>query len=105
MIVTDISVGSGLKMVSNDTYFDDRLKGSLFWDGTQQKFVLFDGSVFHQCSPKRHSIELNGEVQEIVNWAKVKMAKEKQLKKLMQSNVTIKKAVEQLEILLALCNE
>lgn len=66
----------------------------MLYNGSSQNIEVYDGSAWMTMTGTYPTIELSGDVQAVVNWARTKMAPEVKLRVL----AAVKKAQEQLDI-------
>lgn len=83
--------------------------GMVRYNGNNNNLEIYDGSGWMSVSTSYPTIELTGEVQSIIDWARIKRAEEAEWEKLASTNPTLqdaidtlKKAHEQVKILAAL---
>ena len=70
------------------------LVGQVRYNGSSQTMEVYDGSAWLTISSTYPTIELNGEVQMILNWARVKMAEEARIKELAAKHPTVADALQ-----------
>ena len=87
------------------------LVGQLRYNGASQNMEVYDGNTWLTMSSGYPTIELSGEVQAVLNWARTKMAEEYRIKELAAKHPTVadaleavKLAEEQVQIAAALCD-
>lgn len=73
------------------------LIGQMRYNGSTQTTEVYDGACWMPLTPAYPMIELSGEVQTILNWAKAKMVEESRLKQLATQYPSLKDALDQLE--------
>ena len=83
--------------------------GNMRYSGSSQSIEVFDGNNWLTLTGAHPSIELNGDVQYILNWARGKMAEEARIKELADKHLivadaleAVKQAEEQVKIVAAL---
>ena len=79
------------------------------YNGSSQNIEVYDGSAWMLMTGAYPTIELSGDVQAVVNWARTKMAREAELRMLATDNqsvadalAAVEKAQEQLEVVATL---
>lgn len=72
------------------------LIGTVRYNGSSQNLEVYDGNSWMIMTSSYPTVELSGEVQSILNWAKVKMVEEARLQQLAQDNATLKDALDAL---------
>lgn len=82
---------------NNTAASGNTLIGQMRYNGSNQTTEVYDGASWMPLTPAYPMIELSGEVQTILNWAKAKMAEEMQLKQLAQRHPSLQDALENLE--------
>lgn len=85
------------------------LIGQIRYNGSSQNMEVYDGSSWLTMAPAHPTVELSGEVQSILNWARIKMAEEARFKELADKHPSVAdalqavaKAEEQVRIVAAL---
>lgn len=114
-MIKTISPGPGINITGNGyntlPYIDMSRpsSGMVRYNGTLHHLEIYDGSIWVSVTPSYPTVELTGEVQSIIEWARQKRAEEAEWEKLATDNATLqdaidtlKKAQEQVRILSAL---
>ena len=118
-MIKNIVAGPGLNINNNHSGWPsfyssvsgtgNSLVGQLRYNGSSQNMEVYDGNLWITMAGSWPTIELNGEVQSVVNWAQDKMAEEAQIKELAAKHPAVadaleavKKAQEQVRIVTAL---
>jgi hypothetical protein len=85
------------------------LVGQMRYNGSSQNMEVYDGHVWLVMTSSYPTIELTPEIQSVLNWARMKMAEEAQIKELTAKHPTVadalaafEKAREQLDIVATL---
>ena len=73
--------------------------GMMRWNGNNNSIEVFDGSMnlWQQMQGKTADIQVSGDVQLTVNWAKKKIAEEMEWEKLAETNDAVKIALENMK--------
>jgi hypothetical protein len=73
--------------------------GMMRWNGNNNSIEVFDGSMclWQQMHGKTADIQVSGDVQLTVNWAKKKIAEEMEWEKLAETNDAVKIALENMK--------
>jgi hypothetical protein len=73
--------------------------GMMRWNGNNNSIEVFDGSMnlWQQMHGKTADIQVSGDVQLAVNWAKKKIAEELEWEKLAETNDAVKIALENMK--------
>jgi hypothetical protein len=81
------------------------------YNGSSQNLEVYDGTSWLMLQTAYPTIELNGDVQSVVNWARAKMAEEARAQELAAKHPTVADALqavaraeEQVKIAVALCD-
>lgn len=119
-MIKNISAGSGINVQNAystwPTFYtstsSNSLVGQVRYNGTTQHMEVYDGTTWLTMTSSYPTVELNGEVQSILQWARTKMAEEAELKALAEKHPALKdaidalhKAEEQVKIVSALVQE
>lgn len=67
--------------------------GMVRYNGNSQNFEIYDGSTWMTLSSGAATVSLDYEVQNILNWAKAKMAEEQRLNELADKHPTVADAL------------
>ena len=114
-MIKNITTGTGLQVSNNysswPSFYNtpgstgNTLIGQMRYNGSGQNREVYDGSAWMTITGTYPTIELSGDVQAVVNWARTKMAREVELRVLAANNPTVadalaavEKAQEQLDI-------
>lgn len=81
----------------NSTSSNNTLVGQVRYNGATQNMEVYDGMAWLSLPSAYPCIELSGEVQTILNWAKAKMAEELRLKQLATRHPSLQDALDQLQ--------
>jgi hypothetical protein len=91
-MIKNINVGAGLSIqnghstwpsfYNNSASNSNTLVGQMRYNGSAQCIEVYDGMVWLSMSTSFPTIELNGDVQLILNWARMKMSEEARIKEL-----------------------
>lgn len=82
---------------NNTAASGNTLIGQMRYNGSNQTTEVYDGASWLPLTPAYPMIELSGEVQTILNWAKAKMAEELRLKQLAANHPSLKDALDALQ--------
>lgn len=82
---------------NNTAASGNTLIGQMRYNGSNQTTEVYDGASWMALTPAYPMIELSGEVQTILNWAKSKMVEEFRLKQLAAKHPSLQDALDQLE--------
>ena len=82
---------------NNTAASGNTLIGQMRYNGSNQTTEVYDGASWLPLTPAYPMIELSGEVQIILNWAKAKMAEELRLKHLAAKHPSLQDALNQLQ--------
>lgn len=102
-MIKNISPGSGISVSgSQSTWpvfyyngsFNNTLIGQVRYNGNSQTMEVYDGNVWHPLTSSYPTIELTGEVQAILNWAREKIHEENRVKELAAKHPSIADALE-----------
>lgn len=118
-MIKNIATGSGLQI--SNTYSNwpafynspsstgNTLIGQVRYNGSSQNMEVYDGVTWLTMTGTYPTIELTGDVQAVLHWARARMAEEAEWEKLAPGNATLqdaidtlRKAQEQVKILAAL---
>ena len=89
MIRINYSGGIPLHHQTSNEYQLPGITGAIQWNGTSRCFEVSTGSGWQKID-NNITLDTTAEVTGILQWAKVKMKEEAELKKLAESNATIK---------------
>lgn len=93
-----IQVNSGYtswpQFYNNSLSSNNTLVGQVRYNGSSQNFEVYDGSTWLMMSSSYPTVELSGEVQSIINWARMKMAEEARIKELAAKHPSVADALE-----------
>lgn len=118
-MIKNITTGAGLQVSNNysswPSFYNtpgstgNTLIGQMRYNGSSQNIEVYDGSAWMPMTGAYPTIELAGDVQAVVNWARTKMAREAELRLLAAKNesvadalAAVEKAQEQLEVVATL---
>lgn len=118
-MIKNITSGPGVQISNNygswPTFYNtpsstgNTLIGQMRYNGSSQNIEVYDGSTWMPMIGSYPTIELAGDVQAVINWARSRMAEEAEWEKLAVDNATLqdavdtmRKAQEQVKILAAL---
>lgn len=97
---------------NNSTSSNNTLVGQVRYNGSSQCMEVYDGVTWLTMQSSYPTIELSGEVQAVVNWARAKMAEEARIAELAAKHESVADAVaavaraqEQVRIVAALVQE
>ena len=82
---------------NNTAASGNTLIGQMRYNGANQTTEVYDGASWMPLNPAYPMIELSGEVQTVLNWAKTKMAEELRLKQLATKHPSLQDALDQLQ--------
>jgi len=119
IMIKNITSGPGVQISNNygswPTFYTtpsstgNTLIGQMRYNGSSQNIEVYDGSTWMPMIGSYPTIELAGDVQAVVNWARAKMAREAELRMLATNNqsvadalAAVEKAQEQLEVVATL---
>lgn len=118
-MIKGVSAGNGLQVnngyVSWPQFYNspsssgNTLIGQVRYNGSSQNMEVYDGSVWLTMGGAYTTVELSGEVQSVLNWARTKMAEEARILELAARHPAVAdalqavaKAEEQVKIVAAL---
>jgi hypothetical protein len=113
-MIRNIAPGNGINVTGNSysTPYIDMTRasaGMVRYNGSNNNLEIYDGSGWMTITTSYPVVELSGEVQGIIEWARQKRAEEAEWEKLAATNptlqdaiATLKKAHEQVKIIAAL---
>ena len=101
MIISNISPLSGL-IVTGQSYGPSQ-SGNLYWDANARKFIIQNGGHTVEMYPTTMCVGLDNMTIQTLYWARQMMEKENELAKLAENNPTVKSALNNLEVVVALC--
>lgn len=106
-MIKNITAGTGIHInhshISWPAFYNtvsgtgNSLVGQMRYNGSSQNIEVYDGNTWQTMSTAYPSIELSGEVQAIVNWARMKMAEEARVKELAAKHPTVADALAAVE--------
>lgn len=106
-MIKSINAGTGITVTGASTNWPsfynntaasgNTLIGQMRYNGSNQTTEVYDGASWLSMTPAYPMIELSGEVQTILNWAKAKMVEELRLKQLATRHSSLQDALDQLE--------
>lgn len=106
-MIKTINAGPGISVSSANTHWpsfynnaasnNNTLVGQVRYNGATQNMEVYDGMTWLSLPSAYPCIELSGEVQTILNWAKSKMAEELRLKQLASRHPSLQDALDQLQ--------
>lgn len=70
------------------------LVGQVRYNGSTQNMEVYDGNTWLTMSSGYPTIELSGEVQMVLNWARTKMAEESRIRELAAKHPTVADALQ-----------
>lgn len=101
-MIKSINCGPGLHVNGSNTYWPqfynnpgsgNTLIGQVRYNGSNQNFEVYDGNGWLMMASTYPTVELSGEVQSILNWARIKMVEEEQIKQLAAKHPTVADAL------------
>jgi hypothetical protein len=118
-MIKNITTGIGLQVSNNysswPTFYNtsasigNTLVGQMRYNGSSQNIEVYDGSAWMTMTGIYPTIELAGDVQAVIHWARTKMSRESELRLLAANNqsvadalAAVEKAQEQLEVVATL---
>lgn len=118
-MIKGITAGPGLQInngytswpafYNNSSSSNNTLVGQVRYNGSSQNMEVYDGVTWLTMAASYPTVELGGEVQSILNWARMKMAEEARIKELAAKHPSVadaleavKQAEEQVKIVAAL---
>ena len=118
-MIKNINAGAGLSIqnghstwpsfYNNSASNSNTLVGQMRYNGSAQCIEVYDGMVWLSMSTSFPTIELNGDVQLILNWARMKMSEEARIRELAAKHpavadalAAVEKAQEQARVVIAL---
>jgi len=119
-MIKSITAGTGLQINSgytswptfyNSTSSNNTLVGQVRYNGSSQNMEVYDGIAWITIASSYPTVELNGEVQAILAWARKKIADEARVQELAAKHPSVadaleavRQAKEQVRIVAALVN-
>lgn len=102
-MIKSINGGSGIQITSGSlswpSFYNsasssgNTLIGQVRYNGSSQNLEVYDGNNWLMISGSYPMIELSGEVQSILTWARIKMAEEERIKQLATKHPTVADAL------------
>ena len=101
-MIKTINAGAGIRIqngYASATYVNmgNASAGMVRYNGNSNNMEVYDGSSWMSLTGAYPVVELDGDVQAVVNWAKEKMNKEAKLQELAQQNKSVADALEAVE--------
>ena len=101
-MIKSITPGTGINVIDSHVSWpsfynspsSNSLVGQMRYNGSNQSMEVYDGTTWLTMSPTYTTVELSGEVQSIIHWARMKMAEEERLKELAVKHPTVADALE-----------
>jgi len=103
-MIKTITAGTGLQVnngwaswptfYNNSTSSNNTLVGQVRYNGSSQTMEVYDGTTWLTMGSAYPTVELTGEVQSIINWARMKMAEEARIKELAAKHPSVADALE-----------
>ena len=107
-MIKSINGGNGLQITNNyntwPTFYNNpqstgnTLIGQVRYNGSSQNLEVSDGNSWLIMTSAYPTVELSGEVQSILNWARMKMAEEYRIKELAAKHPTVADALKAVEL-------
>lgn len=79
---------------NNSASSNNTLVGQVRYNGSNQTMEVYDGTTWLTMSSGYPTVELSGEVQSILNWARAKMAEEARIKELASKHESVADALQ-----------
>ena len=70
------------------------LIGQVRYNGSSQNLEVYDGNSWIMMASTYPTVELSGEVQAVLNWARIKMAEESRMRKLAAKHPSVADALQ-----------
>jgi hypothetical protein len=101
-MIKNITQGTGINITNGHTSWpsfynspsSNSLVGQMRYNGSSQNMEVYDGSSWLTMSPAYPTVELNGEVQAILAWARKKIVDEARVQELAAKHPTVADALE-----------
>ena len=103
-MIKTISPGSGISVngsqstwpsfYNNGATFNNTLVGQMRYNGSSQTMEVYDGMTWLSLTPSYPTVELTGDVQAILNWAREKIHEEARIKELAAKHPTVADALQ-----------
>jgi hypothetical protein len=103
-MIKNINAGAGLSIqnghstwpsfYNNSASNSNTLVGQMRYNGSAQCIEVYDGMVWLSLSTSFPTIELNGDVQMVLNWARAKMAEEARIRELAAKHPAVADALQ-----------
>lgn len=113
-MIRNITAGQGIYVTNNGhsmPYIDMTRASAGMVRYNNNNFEIYDGSSWIIMQSSYPQVELSGDVQAVINWARIKMAEETCIKELAAKHPTVADALqavaraeEQVKIAVALCD-
>lgn len=105
-MIKSIVAGEGITVnggyLSWPTFYNNTnsntLVGQLRYNGSSQHLEVYDGTSWLILQPAHPTVQLGGDVQEILKWAKFKMLEEQRIRDLASKHPTVADAVAALKL-------
>lgn len=109
-MIKNINVGNGLKI--NQSYYADPYispgtsgSGHVRWSANMNCLEVNDGITWRQLTWNNPTIEFDNNTQDVLDWARQKMAQEKELDKLALEYPALAQLKENMELMLNLVKD
>ena len=79
---------------NNSTAANNTLVGQVRYNGSSQNMEVYDGSTWLTVSSTYPTVELSGDVQHVLNWARAKMMEEARIQELAAKHPSVADALE-----------
>lgn len=101
-MIKTINAGTGLTVQNSYTTWpqfynnnsSNPLIGQVKYNGSSQTFEVYDGTSWLMMNSSYPTVELSGEVQSVLTWARAKMAEEYRIKELAAKHPSVADALE-----------
>ena len=103
-MIKTISPGSGISVQNNYSTWpsfynngatsNNTLVGQVRYNGSSQTMEVYDGMTWLTLTPSYPTVELTGEVQAILNWAKEKIHEEARIRELAAKHPSVADALQ-----------
>ena len=103
-MIKNITAGLGLTINNNysswPSFYNtvsstgNSLVGQIRYNGSSQNMEVYDGNTWISMSTSHPQVELSGDVQSVVNWARKKMSEEARIQELAAKHPSVADALE-----------
>ena len=109
-MIRTLNAGPGLAVANGSTSYpyvnmNNASAGMVRYNGSSQNFEVYDGSSWMSMYGTATTVTLDYDVQNILNWARDKMAEDQRIKELAKKHPGIRDLQEKLDVMIALVQQ